>query len=65
MARNMQMMPTTGRGGAGGKIVGLLILVVLLTLLVRDPVGFAHGVRAVFVAVGHMADALDRFGQAL
>lgn len=53
----MQAMPTTTRGGIG-KVVALFVAVLLLVLLVRDPIGCAHGVRALF-------DALDRFQQAL
>lgn len=65
MKPQMQMMPTTGRRGAGGKVITLIVVVLLLALLIRDPIGFAHGVRAVFVAIGDAADAFDRFRQAL
>lgn len=57
MARNMQMMPTTGRG-AGGKVATFLIAAVLLALIVRDPVGCAHVVRTVVVAVVQFCQAL-------
>ena len=64
MARNMQMMPSTGRGVAG-KVVAFLIVVALLTLLVHDPIGFAHAVRSVFAALGAAADTIDTFSKAL
>ena len=57
MARNMQMMPTTGRG-VGGRVFTFLIAAGILALLVRDPVGCAHVVRTMVVAVVQFCQAL-------
>jgi hypothetical protein len=58
MARNNSMFPMPSGRGPGRLIVGLVLLA-LLVLALRDPVGTAHTVRA---AVAGLGRALDSFG---
>jgi hypothetical protein len=59
MARNT-LMPTTGKGP--GRIVATVVVVALLVMVVRDPVGAAHAARALGTWIGGVLDALGRFG---
>ncbi|MEV6607459.1 hypothetical protein [Kutzneria sp. NPDC051319] len=62
MARNSSMLPMPSRRGPGRLIVGLILLA-LLVLALRDPVGTAHTVRAAFAGLGRVLDSFGVFVQ--
>ena len=64
MSRRTAMMPMTA-GGAAGRVVGALVIIVLLTLVVRDPIGSAHGFRTLLGWAGDVIDGLATFASAL
>ncbi|MBP2340270.1 hypothetical protein JOF41_006448 [Saccharothrix coeruleofusca] len=59
--KNHTMMPITG-GQGGRKVVPLLVLLVLLALVLRDPVGAAHAAQRLGDWGGYVLDALGTFG---
>lgn len=65
MGRKQAMMPTMTGGRSGGRMVGVLIGLVLLGLVLRDPVGAAHTVQQVAAWAGSVLDALTSFGSGL
>lgn len=65
MARKTQMMPTVGGSGIGGRIATVVIVLVVLTLVIKNPTGSAHTVVALAHWVSNVIDALSTFGQAL
>ena len=64
MSRRTAMMPITA-GGTGGRVVGTLVALVLLTLVIRDPIGAAHTVRTLLGWAGAVIDGLATFAAAL
>lgn len=65
MGRKQTMMPTMSGGRSGGRIITTLVLVGLLVLVLRDPVGAAHSVQQIAGWAGSVLDALTAFGSAL
>lgn len=63
MSRRTTVMPTAG--GAGGRVVATLVALVLLTLVVRDPIGAAQTVRSLVGWAVDMVDKLSIFASAL
>jgi len=60
------MMPmTSGSGGGGRRVIGALVALVLLTLVVRDPVGAAHVTQQLAARATEALDALARFSNEL
>ena len=45
--------------------LGALVVIVLLTLVVRDPIGSAHGFRTLLGWAGDVIDGLATFASAL
>lgn len=64
MSRRTAMMPMTG-GGAGSRVAGTLVALVLLTLVIRDPVGAAQTVHTLLGWAGTVIDGLVTFTSAL
>ena len=64
MSRRTAMMPMT-TGGAGSRVVGVLVALALLTLIIRDPVGAAQTVRTLLGWAGDVIDGLATFAAAL
>lgn len=64
MSRRTAMMPMAG-GGAGGRVMGALVALALLTLVIRDPVGAAQMVRTLLGWAGTVIDGLATFASAL
>ena len=62
MARNNSMLPLPTRGGPGRLIAGLVV-VALVALALRDPIGSAEAVRSIFAGLGHAVDSLGVFAQ--
>jgi hypothetical protein len=54
-----------GRSRTGGRIITAVVVVALLALVVRDPVGAAATVERIWTFSGHVLDALTQFGNAL
>lgn len=66
MARKTDLTSMLGTGsGIGRKIVMVLVGLVVLTLVIRNPVGSANTVVSVWQWASHVIDALSTFGQAL
>ncbi|GLZ36351.1 hypothetical protein Lesp02_85380 [Lentzea sp. NBRC 105346] len=65
MGRKQAMMPMMNGSGAGRRVVGVLVGLVLLGLVLRDPVGAAGTVRQAASWVGSVLDALTSFGSTL
>ena len=67
MARRATTMPVIAGGGsgAGRRAVIVLIALVLLALVLRDPVGAAHTIQRLAGWAGDVVDALSTFGSAL
>lgn len=63
MARNNTMFPVP-KGGTG-RLLGILIVLVLLVLVIKDPVGAAAGVHKVWSGLNGFLDSLGRFGAAV
>lgn len=63
MARNA-FSPTTG-SGAGSKLLGLLILLAVLTIVVKDPVGAAQMARGLARLAGGAIDGISIFLRAV
>jgi hypothetical protein len=62
------MLPTsteTRSGGAGLRLIGALVGLVLFALLLHDPVGAAGTVERVAAWCGVAIESLARFGDAL
>ncbi|MEV6604711.1 hypothetical protein [Kutzneria sp. NPDC051319] len=62
--KQMPMMPSTGRG-AGGKVLGTVVMLVVLGLVITNPVGAAHAAHGVFAWLGHVLDSFSQFGSAV
>jgi hypothetical protein len=60
-------MPVVAGGGSGigQRLVTALIVLVLLALVLRDPVGAAHTVQRLAGWASDVVDALGTFGSAL
>lgn len=65
MGRKQTMMPTMSGSGSGRRVVTILVGLVLLGLVIRDPVGAAHAVQHMTAWAGSVLDALTSFGSAL
>jgi NAD(P)-dependent dehydrogenase (short-subunit alcohol dehydrogenase family) len=67
MARRSTTMPviTGGGSGIGRRVVTALVVLVLLALVLREPVGAAHAVQRLAGWAGDVVDALGTFGSAL
>jgi hypothetical protein len=67
MARRTTTMPLIAGGGSGaGRRAGtVLIALLLLALVIRDPIGAAHTVQRLAAWAGDLVDALGTFGSAL
>lgn len=65
MGRKQTMMPTMTGGGSGGRVTSILIGLVLLGLVLRDPVEAAHTVQQIAAWAGSALDALNTFGSSL
>jgi hypothetical protein len=62
----MLPMPTaSGSGGAGLRMIGALVGLVLFALLLHDPVGAAGTVEQVAAWCGAAIESLARFGEVL
>jgi hypothetical protein len=60
------MLPmVAGGGGTGRRIVGVLFMVGLIALVIRDPVGAAQTVQQLARWGSDFLDALSAFGAAL
>ena len=64
MSRRTAMMPMTA-GRAGSRVVGMLVTLVLLTLVIRDPIGAAQTVHTLLGWAGNVIDGLATFASAL
>jgi hypothetical protein len=65
MSRKTAMMPTMTTSTIGGRVITTLITLAVLTLVLRDPVGTAHSVRALLTLAGSVIDGLATFASAL
>jgi hypothetical protein len=65
MARKATMMPMANGGGTGRRVVVTLVVLTLVALVLRDPVGAAGTVEQVGEWFGVVVDSLARFGEAL
>jgi hypothetical protein len=66
MARNATMMPMTrGGSGTGRRLLAVLVALLALALVLRDPVGAAQTVQQLARWGSDVLDALSVFGAAL
>jgi hypothetical protein len=65
MARRTAMMPMASGSGLGRRVVGTLVVLGLLALVIRDPVGAAHTVQQLAGWATDALDSLEKFGAAL
>jgi hypothetical protein len=65
MSRKTAIMPTMTAGGVGGRVITTLVMLALLTLVLRDPIGSAHTVHALLGWAGSVIDGLATFASAL
>jgi hypothetical protein len=61
----MQPMINGGGGGTGRRVLTVLVVLVLVALVLRDPIGAAHTVQLLAEWAGDALDALGKFGSAL
>lgn len=66
MARKATMMPMMNSGsGTGRRLLTMLVALVLLALVLRDPIGAARTVEQLAAWGGAALDAVTQFGAAL
>ena len=65
MGRKQSMVPTMSGSGSGRRLVGVLVVLVLLGLVLRDPIGTAHKVHQLAAWASTALDALASFGSAV
>ncbi|WP_033439378.1 hypothetical protein [Saccharothrix sp. NRRL B-16314] len=65
MARKAMMPMMGGTGQGGRKAATSVVLVLLMVLVLRDPVGSAHVVQQLANWGGDVLDALGTFGTAV